>query len=46
MSNIIKPKRSDVVGKVPTTSDIIDGEIAINSADKKIYTNKSALSPK
>ena len=41
MSNVIKPKRSDVTNKVPTTSDIVDGEIAINSADKKIYTNKA-----
>lgn len=41
MANIIKPKRSSTLGKVPTTSDIVDGEIAINSADKKIYTNKA-----
>jgi trimeric autotransporter adhesin len=39
MPNIIKPKRSTVAAKVPTTSDIVNGEIAINSTDKKIYTN-------
>jgi hypothetical protein len=39
MPNIIKPKRSTVAAKVPTTSDITNGEIAINSTDKKIYTN-------
>ena len=39
MSNIIKPKRSSVAGKVPTTSDIVSGEIAINSTDLKFYTN-------
>ncbi len=39
MANIIKPKRSSVAGKVPTTSDIVNGEIAINSTDQKIYTN-------
>jgi hypothetical protein len=39
MANIIKPKRSSVAGKVPTTSDIVSGEIAINSTDQKIYTN-------
>jgi fibronectin-binding autotransporter adhesin len=39
MANIIKPKRSSVAAKVPTTSDIVNGEIAINSTDKKIYTN-------
>jgi hypothetical protein len=41
MANIIKPKRSTVAAKVPTTSDIVNGEIAINSTDKKIYTNAS-----
>jgi hypothetical protein len=41
MPNIIKPKRSTVAAKVPTTSDITNGEIAINSTDKKIYTNAS-----
>jgi microcystin-dependent protein len=39
MANIIKPKRSSVAGKVPTTSDIVSGEIAINNADAKIYQN-------
>ena len=39
MSNIIKPKRSSIAGKVPTTSDITSGEIAINSTDLKFYTN-------
>jgi hypothetical protein len=39
MANIIKPKRSSVPGKVPTTSDIVSGEIAINNVDSKIYQN-------
>jgi hypothetical protein len=39
MANIIKPKRSSVSGKVPTTSDIVSGEIAINNTDAKIYQN-------
>jgi trimeric autotransporter adhesin len=39
MANIIKPKRSSVSGKVPTTSDIVSGEIAINNTDSKIYQN-------
>jgi len=42
MSNIIKPKRSSVAGKVPTTSDIVSGEIAINSTDLKFYTNNGS----
>jgi mucin-19 len=39
MANIIKPKRSSVPAKVPTTSDIVSGEIAINNYDSKIYQN-------
>jgi hypothetical protein len=42
MANIIKPKRSSVAGKVPTTSDIVSGEIAINNTDQKIYTNNGS----
>lgn len=42
MANIIKPKRSSVTGKVPTTSDIVSGEIAINNTDQKIYTNNGS----
>lgn len=42
MANIIKPKRSSVAGKVPTTSDIVSGEIAINNADSKIYQNNGS----
>lgn len=37
MANIFKPKRSNVVSSVPTTSNLEDGEMAVNSADKKIY---------
>lgn len=34
---IIVPKKSTVAGKIPTTSDLASGEIAINHADKKLY---------
>lgn len=37
MANVFKPKRSGVAASVPTTSNLSDGEIAVNSADKKIY---------
>ena len=37
MANIIKPKSSTVAAKVPTTSDLALGEIAINHADQKLY---------
>lgn len=36
MANIIKPKRGSTV---PTTANLVDGEIAVNTADKKLYSN-------
>lgn len=33
----ILPKRSSVRGTVPDTSDLVAGEIAINTADAKLY---------
>jgi len=33
----ILPKRSSVGGVVPDANDLVDGEIAINYADRKIY---------
>lgn len=37
MAQIIKPKRSHTASSVPTTSDLEPNEIAINTADKKLY---------
>lgn len=37
MAWIVKPKRSNVPSAVPTTSNLADGEFAVNTADKKIY---------
>ena len=37
MTNIFKPKRSSTASSVPTTSDLSDGELAVNSADRKIF---------
>lgn len=34
---IIKVKRTDTVGKVPTVSDLAPGQIGYNIADRKIY---------
>lgn len=42
MANILKPKRSSVAFSVPTTSNLADGEIAVNSTDKKIYLRNGA----
>jgi hypothetical protein len=37
MANVLIPKKSTVAGKVPTTSDLSHGEIAVNFADQKIF---------
>ena len=37
MANVFKPKRSSTASSVPTTSDLADGELAVNSSDQKIY---------
>lgn len=37
MSTIIKLKRSTTASAVPTTSDLEDGEVAINVTDKKVF---------
>lgn len=42
MATIIKPKRSDTALSTPTTSDLVEGEIALNTADKIIYTRTSS----
>ncbi len=42
MANIFKPKRSNVASSVPTTSNLADGELAVNSADKKIFLRDGA----
>jgi hypothetical protein len=41
MSTQILIKRSTTTGAVPTTSDIATGELAINTVDKRIFTNNS-----
>jgi len=41
MANVIKIKRSESAGTVPTTSNLAVGEICMNIADQKLYTRKS-----
>jgi hypothetical protein len=41
MSTQILIKRSTTTGAIPTTSDIAVGELAINTVDKRIFTNNS-----
>ena len=40
MANTIKVKRSAVAAKVPTTTDLELGEIAVNTYDGKMYIKK------
>ena len=42
MPIILKPKRSETSSSVPTTSDLAVGEIAINTADQKLYIRDSS----
>ena len=37
MAVAILPKRSHASGNAPDTSDLIAGELAVNTADQKIY---------
>lgn len=41
MANIIRLKRSSLAGKVPATTDLALGEIAVNTTDGKLYLKKS-----
>ena len=41
MSTVIKLKRSETAASVPTTSDLEIGEVAVNTADQKIYMRDS-----
>jgi hypothetical protein len=45
MANKIQVKRSSVSGKVPTTTDLDLGEIAINTYDGKLYIKKDPGTP-
>lgn len=42
MAVILKPKRSETSSSAPTTSDLEVGEIAINTADQKLYIRDSS----
>ena len=41
MPTKILVKRSTTAGEIPTTSDLQTGELAVNTADKRIFTNNS-----
>ena len=41
MATVIELKKSETSSSVPTTSDLAAGEVAVNTADKKIYIRDS-----
>lgn len=41
MAQVIKIKRSESASSAPSTSDLATHEIAMNTADQKIYTKDS-----
>ena len=41
MAQVIKIKRSESNNSAPSTSDLATHEIAMNTADQKIYTKKA-----
>tara|TARA_B100000029_G_scaffold33519_1_gene31761 strand:+ start:3639 stop:3935 length:297 start_codon:yes stop_codon:yes gene_type:complete len=41
MAQVVKLKRSSVAAKVPSTSDLALGELAMNTNDGKIYFEKN-----
>ena len=45
MAQTVKLKRSSVASKVPTTSDLELGELAMNTDDGKVYFEKNDGSP-
>jgi hypothetical protein len=43
MASIVKIKRSSVLGKRPTTSEITAGELALNTRDGKLFSSDGSL---
>ena len=41
MATVIKLKKSETADSVPDTGDLVVGEVAINTADQKIYVRDS-----
>ena len=42
MATVIKLKKSEVAASVPDTGDLVVGEVAINTADQKLYVRDSS----
>ena len=41
MATVIKLKKSETASSVPTTSNLAVGEVAVNTADQKVYVRDS-----
>ena len=41
MATVIKLKKSETASSVPTTSDLAVGEVAVNTADQKLYVRST-----
>ena len=41
MATVIKIKKSETASSAQTTSDLVAGEVALNTADKKLYVRDS-----
>ena len=42
MATVIKIKKSETADSVPTTSDLVAGEVALNTADQIMYVRNSS----
>jgi len=42
MANTIKIKQSSIANRVPVAADLLQGELAINTADERLYTKNSS----
>ena len=40
--NRVSIKKSSVAGKIPQPADLVTGELAVNFADKKLFTKDAA----
>jgi hypothetical protein len=41
MATVIKIKKSETASSAPSTSDLVAGEVALNTADKKLFVRDS-----
>ena len=43
MATVIKIKKSETASSAPSTSDLVAGEVALNTADKKLFVRDSNI---